>query len=194
MNAGIDVSGAVLRTERLILRPWREEDLEDMYAYASIDGVGQMAGWKPHENRQESQQILKDFIENRKTFAVECRGQVIGSIGVEEYREERFPELADKKCRELGFVLAKEYWGLGLMPEAAREVIRWLFEEAGLDAILCCHFRWNRQSRRVQEKCGFRYYADDRYETRMGTVEDSVVNLLTREQWTRLGAQEETGN
>lgn len=193
MNAAIDLRGTVLRTERLILRPWREEDLEDMFAYASVDGVGEMAGWKTHENREETRKILHSFIEEGKTFAVEYRGKVIGSLGVEEYREARFPELAERKCRELGFVLAKEYWGQGLMPEAVREVIRWLFEEAGLDAILCCYFRRNRQSRRVQEKCGFRYYADDRYETRMGTVEDSVANLLTKDQWMRSVERERAG-
>ena len=44
MNAQIDISGIVLHTERLILRPWRQEDLEDFYEYAKVDGVGQLAG------------------------------------------------------------------------------------------------------------------------------------------------------
>ena len=42
MNAEIDISRVILKTERLILRPWRQEDLEDFYAYASEDGVGQI--------------------------------------------------------------------------------------------------------------------------------------------------------
>ena len=63
MNAVIDISGVILHTERLVLRPWQQEDLNDFYAYASVDGVGQMAGWKPHENKEESQQILNSFIE-----------------------------------------------------------------------------------------------------------------------------------
>ena len=48
----IDIGGVVLKTPRLVLRPWRMSDLADFYAYASVDGVGQMAGWKPHENRE----------------------------------------------------------------------------------------------------------------------------------------------
>ena len=48
MNQEIDITGVVLHTPRLTLRPWREEDLEDFYAYARVDGVGQMAGWLPH--------------------------------------------------------------------------------------------------------------------------------------------------
>ena len=46
MNAEIDISNVVLRTERLILRPWRESDLDDFFGYASVDGVGEMARWE----------------------------------------------------------------------------------------------------------------------------------------------------
>ena len=183
MNTPIDISQTVLHTERLVLRPWRQSDLEDFFAYASVDGVGQMAGWKPHENREESRRILDRFMENKWTFALEYQGRVIGSLGIEKYKEERFPELADKQCREIGFVLSKSYWGQGLMPEAVREVIRYLFEEVGLDIILCGHFLWNRQSGRVQEKCGFQHYAYGRFETRNGTVEEDEINILTKEDW-----------
>ena len=183
MNAHIDIGGVSLSTERLLLRPWRADDLEDFFAYASEDGVGQMAGWKPHENREESQRILDHFIRGRRTFALEYRGRAVGSLGIEEYDEERFPELAEKKCREIGFVLAKEHWGKGLMPEAVREAVRYLFEEAGLDAILCGHFLWNRQSLRVQEKCGFRHYAFGTFLTRMGAREADEQRILTKEDW-----------
>ena len=44
MNIQIDITNTVLHTERLTLRPWRESDLADFYEYASVDGVGQMAG------------------------------------------------------------------------------------------------------------------------------------------------------
>ena len=183
MNVDIDISGVILHTKRLILRPWQQEDLDDFYAYASVDGVGQMAGWKPHENKEESQRILNSFIEHKRIFALEYQGKAIGSLGIEKYNEEKFPEFANKRCREIGYVLSKEYWGRGLMPEAVKEVIRYLFEDVGLDVILCGHFLWNHQSGRVQEKCGFCHYANGQFETRLGTIEDDEVNILTREQW-----------
>ena len=183
MNAEIDISKTVLETERLILRPWRDTDLEDFFEYASVDGVGQMAGWLPHGSKEDSKAILTRFIEHKRTFAVEYQGKVIGSLGIEEYDEGRFPEFADKRCRELGYVLSKDYWGRGLMPEAVREAIRYLFEDAGLDIILCAHFLRNKQSERVQEKCGFRHYSYGTYETKYGTVEDDETNILTREEW-----------
>ncbi len=121
MNAEIDISGVTLHTERLILRPWRLTDLEDFYAYASVDGVGQMAGWKPHASREESRMILDRFIGEKKTFALEYQGKVIGSLGIEKYNTGRFSEFADQKGREIGYVLSKKYWGQGLMPEAVKE-------------------------------------------------------------------------
>ena len=186
MNTHIDISGVVLKTPRLVLRPWKQSDLEDFYAYASVDGVGQMAGWKPHENRAESQEILTRFIERKRTFALEYRGKVIGSLGIEEYDEGRFPEFADRQCREIGYVLAKPYWGQGLMPEAVREAIRYLFMDVKLDVIFCGHFLSNRRSQRVQEKCGFRHYAFGTFETRLGTVEEDEINILTKEEWLNL--------
>ena len=183
MNAAIDISNTVLHTERLTLRPWRESDLEDFYAYASVDGVGQMAGWKPHENRAESQRILSRFIANKRTFALEYQGRVVGSLGIELYDEEAFPEFADKRCRAIGYVLSKDCWGRGLMPEAVKEAIRYLFEEVELDVLFCGRFLSNRQSGRVQEKCGFRHYAYDCFETQLGTVEEHEIRILTKEDW-----------
>lgn len=82
-----------------------------------------MAGWKPHESKEESKIILDMFISHKKTFALEYQGKVIGSVGIEKYNETHFPEFKNKKCREIGYVLSKEYWGQGLMPEALKEVI-----------------------------------------------------------------------
>ena len=186
MNVPIDITNVTIRTKRLLLRPWKQSDLDDFFAYASVDGVGQMAGWKPHANKDESQSILDRFIANKHTFALEYRGTVIGSLGVQEYKEERFPEFQEKKCREIGSALSKDYWGQGIMPEAVGAVVRYLFTEIGLDAIFCSHFLSNKQSARVQEKCGFKHYAYGTFETHLGTTEDGETNVLTREEWLTL--------
>ena len=183
MNIPVDITNTVIRTERLILRPWRESDLEDFFEYASVDGVGQMAGWLPHESRETSKRILDRFIEGRHVFAIEFAGKAVGSLGIEKYDEEAYPEFADKRCCELGFVLAKPCWGKALMPEAVRGALRWCFTELGLDAVFCGHFVRNAQSRRVQEKCGFKPIALVKHTTRYGTVEDTTINLITREEY-----------
>ena len=183
MNAQIDITGVILKTKRLTLRPWRETDLNDFFEYASVDGVGQMAGWKPHESREESARILSQFIEGKKTFALELNGKVVGSLGIERYNEAEAPEFDALKCREIGYVLSKAYWGRGLMPEAVQEAVRWLFEDVGLDAVFCGFFAWNRQSARVQEKCGFRFYKRILYETHMGTKEETCLNVIRKEEY-----------
>ena len=171
MNKYIDITNVVLKTERPTLRPWRESDLSDFYEYASVDGVGQMAGWTPHRNMEESKTILSHFIEGKHVFALEYQGKVIGSLGVENYREKNHPELDALQGRELGYVISKDYWGRGLMPEAVKAVVDWLFNEQKLDFIIVGHFDWNGQSKRVAQKCGFQYIKTTKFETRYGTVE-----------------------
>ena len=183
MNKQIDITGVVLTTDRLTLRPWRESDLHDFYEYASVDGVGQMAGWNPHRNVEESRKILSHFIEGKHIFALEHRGKVIGSLGVHGYNEAQYPELQDLVGMEIGYVLSKDYWGQGLMPEAVQVVIAWLFEKIGLDFIICGHFDHNHRSRRVIEKCGFRYVKTVPFETRLGTTETALDYLLRRDDY-----------
>lgn len=178
MNAKIDISNVILKTNRLMLRPFNIDDLGDFYEYASVDGVGQMAGWLPHKNKEESLSILKMFIDEKKTFAIVYNNKVIGSLGIEEYDEKQLPEYADKLGREIGYVLSKDYWGKGLMPEALNEVIRYCFEDLKLDFLVCGHFTDNNQSKRVQEKCGFNHYKLVKHETRYGIVKDSWLSIL----------------
>ena len=181
MNANIDVSKVILHTERLTLRPWTMDDLSDLYEYASVDGVGQMAGWLPHKNKEESLDILQHFIEGKNQFALEFNGKVIGSLGIENYEEKELPEFQDKLGREIGYVLSKDYWGRGLMPEAIKAVVKYLFETVGLDFIVCGHFVDNLQSQHAQEKCGFKHYKRIAYTTRSGMVKDTWLSILTAE-------------
>ena len=183
MNAHIDISTVTLNTDRLNLRPWRQEDLEDFYEYASVDGVGQMAGWLPHESKETTQMVLDSFITHKKTFALEYEWKVIGSLGIEFYKEDEFPELDKLRGRSIGYVLSKEYWGRGLMPEAVKAVQKFLFETVGFDFLLVSHYVWNGQSRRVIQKSGFRYLKTIPLKTHYNTIEDTLVYLLRKEEW-----------
>jgi len=122
--------------------------------------------------------ILNSFIEGKKTFAIAYQGKVIGSLGIEKYHESDFPEYSLLQGRELGYVLSKDYWGKGLMPEAVKAVIDWLFNEVKLDFIIVGHFDRNAQSKRVVEKCGFQYIKTTKVETRYDTVENSIEYIL----------------
>ena len=115
MNAFFRLNGKQIETQRLVLRPFKESDLDDFYEYAKVEGVGEMAGWKHHESKSFSQEKLSSFIAKDKTFAVCLKEseKVIGSLGVEEYgMEDKLSEFDGYNGREIGYVLSKDYWGV----------------------------------------------------------------------------------
>ncbi len=177
MNSPVDITGVRLTTPRLLLRPWRADDLEDFFAYARVEGVGQPAGWLPHRDIGESREILSRFIRHRRTFCLELQGRAVGSLGVEEYDEAAFPELAAFRGRMLGYVLAKDCWGRGLMTEAVSAAVPWLFDDVGLDFLTLGYYAFNRRSARVAEKCGFVPVGRGPQATGYGTVEDHVWTI-----------------
>lgn len=178
MNSEIDISDVILKTERLIIRPWKLSDLDDFYEYCKVDGVGQRAGWYPHKSKDESLIILNNFIKNKITFCLDYEGKAVGSIGIEKYDEELYAEFNKLKGRELGFVLAKDYWGQGLMTEAVNEVINYLFKEVNLDFITCRHYKDNIRSARVQSKTGFRFYKEYSRKTLEGEDVAGIANIM----------------
>ncbi len=161
MNAPIDVTNIRIETERLILRPWKETDLHDFYEYARVEGVGEKAGWNHHQSLEESEQILSAFIRNKKTLALELKEnkKVIGSLGLEP-RDGDAGLPKELQGREIGYVLSRDYWGRGLMPEAVKAIINYCFNILDYDYLTCGHFEHNDRSRRVVEKSGFVYLKD----------------------------------
>ena len=172
-----------LETNRLILRPFRESDLEDFYRYASTPNVGPPAGWAPHQNKQESLKILRDFIREDQVWAIvdKISQKVIGSLGLHESQERCPPS------RMMGYALSEEYWGKGLMTEAVARALRFAFEELGLELVWISHYPFNRQSQRVIQKSGFTYEGTIRRAVKRydGAVLDHVVYSITKEEYRR---------
>ena len=153
----IDVSKTRIETDRLILRPFTQNDLNDFFAYASVPGVGEMAGWPHHETIETSQKILNMFMEEKNVLAIFHKesGRVIGSFGFHDSWANYDDRYKDKRLSEIGYVLSKEFWGQGLMPEAVKAALEYGFTVMNLEIIGVCHFAANHQSRRVIEKSGF---------------------------------------
>ena len=174
-----------IETSRLILREFKQSDLNDFYAYAKSDKVGPMAGWKPHENIEESQKILNMFIEENEVWAIEDKhsNKVIGSIGLHKDSRRNNP-----KALMLGYVLSEEYWGKGLMVEACREVLNYGFNECDLSLISIYHFPFNTQSESVIHKLGFKHEGYIRQSTlRFDNVMlDSVCYSMTKDEFNAL--------
>ncbi|MGG5460896.1 GNAT family N-acetyltransferase [Clostridium sp. B9] len=147
----------IIESKRIILRTWEEEDLNDLYEYASNEIVGPNAGWPVHKSIEDSKSILRHFIKSDEVFAIllKSENKVIGSIGLHR----RMPDknLAHLNQREFGFVLNPKYWGQGIMGEAINSLYDYGFNQLDLDLIWCCHFEDNNNSKRVCEKNGLKY-------------------------------------
>ena len=181
MNADFKINGKVIESSRLILRAFEYGDLDDFFAYACVDGVGEMAGWKHHLNKDESLNILKSFIKSDKTFALVYKenNKVIGSLGVEKYGfEDKLTEFSNYYGRELGAVLSKDYRSKGLMSEAIKALIDYLFNELNLDFLTAGYFDFNKRSKKMQENLGFKPYRKVIIDTSIGTKEPGVLSLL----------------
>lgn len=182
----VDLSKTVIETERLILRPFEEGDLADFYAYASVPGVGEMAGWPHHQSMDITRAVLRSFIEGGEVLALwhKADQKVIGSIGMHAAPPPEGVLPAELDSREVGFVLAKAYWGQGLIPEAVHALMAYGFEQMGLDALTCGHFAFNDQTRRVIEKCGFVFVLrDERHAKQLQRTYEHLWYLATRQQW-----------
>lgn len=146
-----------LVTARLILRQWRESDSKDLYEYSKSELVGPNAGWQPHKSQEESERFIKLFINSDEVYALVLKSEnkVIGSLGFYNRKNDNnFPRLNQK---EIGYVLNPKYWGNGFIPEAVNKLIEYGFNEINLDMIWCGHYYFNYNSKRVIEKCGFKY-------------------------------------
>ena len=177
----------MIKTERLILRPWQEQDAEDLYTYASDPEVGPPAGWPPHTSVDNSREIIKNVLSKPETYAVCLKdGTPIGSIGLHLNGSTDMTD-RDDEC-ELGYWIGKPYWGQGLIPEASRALMRYAFEELGMRAVWCGYYDGNEKSRKVQTKLGFVYqHKTEGLEVRlMNEIRTGHCNLMTKERWQKV--------
>lgn len=176
----------ILQTPRLILRPWREDDAEELYKYASDSDIGPLAGWPAHKSVENSREIIKTVLSAPETYAVCLKdgGKPIGSIG---FHRNDLAENDDEY--ELGYWIGKPFWGQGLIPEASREMLRYAFEDLGMSRIWCGYYDGNTKSKRVQEKLGFVYQrSTEGIEVKLlGEIRTGHSNLMTKERWQKVG-------
>lgn len=144
-----------LETERLVLRAWKESDAEELYRYAKDPRIGPIAGWEPHASVDYSRGIIRDVLSVPETYAVVLKetGLPVGSVGL-LFGDASNVELGDDEA-EVGYWIGHAFWGRGLIPEAVREIQRHAFDDLGLQALWCAYYDGNRNSLRVQQKCGF---------------------------------------
>jgi RimJ/RimL family protein N-acetyltransferase len=155
----------MLKTERLLLRPWRDDDLAP---FAALNADPRVMEFFPKvldraESDARAVRISEDLDRNRYgLWAVELPGiaDFIGFVGLGATRfEAHFTP-----CVEIGWRLAFDYWGHGYATEAARAALDFGFRNLGLDEIVSFTSVVNLRSRRVMERLGMSYSPADDFE------------------------------
>ena len=147
----------VLKTERLLLRPWEISDAEELFKYAKDPAVGPIAGWQIHTSVQNSREVIEKYLSAPETYAIVLKetGLPVGSIGL-MFAGATALTVKPDEC-ELGYWIGVPYWGRGLAPEAVKELLRHAFDDLGVTKVWCGYYDGNLKSKRVQEKCGFTF-------------------------------------
>jgi RimJ/RimL family protein N-acetyltransferase len=144
---------SVLETERLVLRPIREEDADDLFALWSDPEVMRFVGDGQPRTREDTSQRLRRALRHWYEHGfglwaviLKACGQFVGGCGVGY-----FHELSDA---ELGFVLARRHWGRGLASEAVARALRHAFEALELPRVVGVAQVGNVASQNVLRKAG----------------------------------------
>ena len=153
----------MISTRRLILRHWHDADAPALFRYASDPDIGPVAGWPPHTSIENSLEIIHTVFAAPETYAVVLKdtGEPVGSCGI-MFSDGLHSASMTQAEAEIGYWIGKPYWGQGLIPEAAMALLSRCFNDLHLDAVWCAYYDGNTKSRRVIEKCGFRFHHTNR--------------------------------
>ena len=160
---------STLYTKRLVLRPFREGDAQAMYRnWTSDERVARYCRWYAHKDISETEQYLKFCLEAEHSWAITLKekDEPVGCIDVVGINSVGVPEI--------GYVLAYEYWGRGLMTEAVQAVLEELFR-CGFEKIGACHDVNNPASGKVMEKCGMTYIGSGTAQKKFGSDEQCGI-------------------
>lgn len=174
-----------METQRLILRPWTENDAESLYNYAKDPAIGPIAGWPPHTSVENSREIIRNILSAPETYAVVLKetNEPIGSVGIMFADGVHSAEIQGGDA-EIGYWIGVPYWGQGLIPEAVQRLLKRCFVELDVKRVWCGHYDGNIKSRRVMEKCGFKFHHTEEGKTSpLGDIRTEHFTLLTREDW-----------
>ena len=147
-----------LETSRLLLRKFVGEDSKAMYEnWASQDEVTKFLTWPTHKNALITKDLLIGWVKDYDkldcyNWVIELKetGEIIGNISVVKIKE-------NIKEAELGYCMGTKWWGQGIMAEAGKAVVKYLFEEVGFNRIAAAHDKNNLKSGRVMQKIGMTY-------------------------------------
>ena len=170
----------MIETERLILRPWRQNEAHILFKYASDPAVGPIAGWAPHTSPEESLEIIRTVFSAPEVYAVVLKstGEPVGCCGL------MFADGLPATEAEIGYWIGTPFWGQGLIPEAVDALLARCFHDLKLSAVWCSHNNANHNSQRVCEKCGFTHHHTARdVISPLGDLRTELFYVMTAAQY-----------
>ena len=145
-----------LKTERLTLRRFTPDDAQTMFdTWANDERVTRFLTWDAHGTVDVTKFILNDWCNSYEkldfyNWAIEFEGKIIGNIACVDTNE-------NSERGEIGYCIGYDFWGKGIMSEAAKAVIDYLINEAGYNRLEISHATKNPASGKVAQKCGLTF-------------------------------------
>ena len=175
-----------LETERLILRRFVSEDADAMYKnWASDSEVTKFLTWPTHSSVDVSKYVTDDWVNsysNEKYYqwaiVLKENGDMpIGSISAVDMKE-------DISMVQIGYCIGRNWWNKGITSEAMQEVMKFFFEEIGVNRVEARHDPKNPNSGKVMEKCGMKYEGTMRSADKNNQgICDAVYYALLKSEW-----------
>ena len=173
-----------LETERIILRKFTINDAENMFKnWANDNDVTKYLVWPSHQDLNVSKNVLEQWIQKYKKidfyqWAIELKeiNEPIGSISVVKQSD-------DIKMVHIGYCIGKKWWNKGIVSEALKELIRFLFENVGVNRIESRFDPNNPNSGKVMAKCGMKYegYMKQADKNNQGIVDTIYYGIVAEE-------------
>ena len=171
-------------TERLVLRIPNESDIPHIFSAAKVPGFTDGMLWNPPKSSDELLETLEQNLKSWRAgtaynFTIEDKssGEFLGRISIRE----------NKNLHSIGFWTHPKHQRKGIMKEALAEILRFGFEDLGLERIEACHALWNIASKKVLQACGMKFvkYLQHSYKKNGKWVEENLM-AITLKDWTEL--------
>lgn len=175
----------LIETERLILRKFKLTDVEDMHNnWANDDDVTRYITWATHKTMEDTEKVMAEYVNDsvRDNYYHWCivlkeTNKAVGSIGA-------FRLYDDLKMFEVGYSIGKRFWNKGITTEAMKALIKFFFEEVGVNRIEARHDTKNPASGKVMIKSGLQFEGILRQAGKNNTgICDSAVYAILKEDW-----------
>ena len=203
----------IFQTERLILRPWEENDAEELFRWAQDPMIGPAAGWNAHRSVDDSLAMIRSQYAAPEVYAV-CLRTDVSSTSVVSDKEalasssvtsvessDAFPigcislkfgsdtDLTDAEDEcEISAWIARPYWGQGLIPEGCEVLLRHGFEDLGMKAIWAGYYDGNEKSAACLKRIGFREHHIEKnmFLPLMNQLRAGHIVVMTKEDWEKV--------